>query len=220
MKRRPSLTVLWLMLVAAPAAAQHAGHASSLAGLRAGPAEEYRRVGEVQPGGALKVYGCFNNRQWCDVRSADARGWMPAQAIALNGGVATRVVPSVGFSLDAYWNAHYSGRDWTIESERALWREHTPGSAPELEILAPGEGLPAMGKPSIARRTKAETRADSERIQRDRAETERAKQEGAKRERAEQAERECIDKARAEQNVRGRGPVSEASATACRKASY
>lgn len=176
MQRRVSWSLLWLMAVALPVWAQHAGHANGLVGLRAGPAEEYRRVGEVQPGTALQVYGCLDSGTWCDVRSPEARGWVRATSIVLNHGALTRVVPKVKFSLDAYWDTHYRGREWTVESERAFWRDHTPGEAPPLELLAPGEGVPADGVQSMARRAKAQTRAETERTQRERAEIDRAVQ--------------------------------------------
>ncbi|WP_031340420.1 SH3 domain-containing protein, partial [Xanthomonas maliensis] len=174
MQRRSSWMMLGLLAVALPVAAQHAGHASRLAGLRAGPSEEYRRVGEVQPGHALQVYGCLDSGTWCDVRSPEARGWLPATSIVLNHGALSRVVPKVKFSLDAYWDTHYRGREWTIESERVFWRDHTPGDSLPLELLAPGDDFPADGAQSMAGRAKRETRAENERTQRERAEIDRA----------------------------------------------
>ncbi|RXE17903.1 peptide-binding protein, partial [Xanthomonas perforans] len=127
--------------------------------------EEYRRVGEVQPGGTLQVYGCLDSGAWCDVRSPEARGWLPAASIVLAHGALNQVVPKLTFSLDAYWDTHYRGREWTVESERAYWRDHTPGDSLPLELLAPGEGVTADGVQSLARRAKAETRAETERTQ-------------------------------------------------------
>ncbi|MCC8536164.1 SH3 domain-containing protein [Xanthomonas axonopodis pv. poinsettiicola] len=194
MQRRLSWSLGLLIAAAVPAAAQHTGHASRLAGLRAGPGEEYRRVGEVSAGNTLSVYGCLKNGRWCDVRAPDARGWMPAQAITLERGDLARVVPKIAFSLDRYWDAHYRGREWTVESERALWRDHAPESAPDLEVLAPGEGVPPTGAPSIARRVKQETRANTERTNRERAEIDAAMT--AQRER-ERARMECRSRQRA-----------------------
>ncbi len=174
MQRRLSWSALWLMAAAMPVWAQHAGHANGLVGLRAGPAEEYRRVGEVQPGNALQVFGCLDSGTWCDVRSPEARGWLPATLIVLNHGALNRVVPKVKFSLDTYWDTHYRGREWTVESERAFWRDHTPGDALPLELLAPGEGVPADGVQSMARRAKLETRAENERTERERDVIDRA----------------------------------------------
>ncbi|WP_053329602.1 SH3 domain-containing protein [Xanthomonas cassavae] len=188
-----------LIAAAVPAAAQHTGHASSLAGLRAGPGEEYRRVGEAGAGNTLTVYGCLNNGRWCDVRAPDARGWMPAQVIALDRSNLARVVPRIAFSLDPYWDAHYRGREWTVESERALWRNHAPESSPDLEVLAPGEGSAQSGEPSIARRVKQETRENTERTNRERAEIDAARTAQRKRERARM---ECRSRQRAaEQQV-------------------
>ncbi|MCP3046462.1 SH3 domain-containing protein [Xanthomonas euvesicatoria pv. allii] len=174
MQRRFSWSALWLMAVALPVWAQHTGHANGLVGLRAGPSEEYRRVGEVQPGGTLQVYGCLKSGAWCDVRSPEARGWLPAASIVLAHGALNQVVPKLTFSLDAYWDTHYRGRAWTVESERAYWRDHTPGDSLPLELLAPGEGVTADGVQSLARRAKAETRAETERTQRERAVIDRA----------------------------------------------
>ncbi|AYO94429.1 SH3 domain-containing protein [Xanthomonas axonopodis] len=174
MQRRFSWSALWLMAAALPVWAQHTGHANGLVGLRAGPSEEYRRVGEVQPGGTLQVYGCLKSGAWCDVRSPEARGWLPAASIVLAHGALNQVVPKLTFSLDAYWDTHYRGREWTVESERAYWRDHTPGDSLPLELLAPGEGVTADGVQSLARRAKAETRAETERTQRERAVIDRA----------------------------------------------
>ncbi|MEA9556950.1 SH3 domain-containing protein [Xanthomonas nasturtii] len=201
MQQRLSWSLVVLIAAAVPAAAQHAGHASSLAGLRAGPGEEYRRVGEASAGNALTVYGCLKNGRWCDVRTPDARGWMPAQAIALERGDLSRVVPKLEFSLDAYWDAHYRGREWTVESERALWRDHSPGNSPALEVLAPGEGLPQTGDPSIARRAKQETRVNTERTNRERAEIDAARSLQFKRDQARTA---CRSRQRAQEQSAAR----------------
>ncbi|MCD0260463.1 SH3 domain-containing protein [Xanthomonas melonis] len=175
MQRHLSWSVVVVMAVAVPAVAQHAGHANRLAALRAGPGDEYQRVGEVRAGHALTVHGCLKNGRWCDVRAPDARGWLPTQAIALERGELTDVVPKIAFSLDPYWDAHYRGREWTVESERALWRHHLPETSPELEVLAPGEGPSHPGEASIARRAKRQARENTERTRRERAEIDAAK---------------------------------------------
>ncbi|WP_260306179.1 SH3 domain-containing protein [Xanthomonas sp. 3075] len=179
------------MAVAFPVAAQQAGHANRAVGLHAGPDAQYRRVGDVQPGGALKVYGCLKNGAWCDVRSPDSRGWMPAQAIALDRGSVTRVVPVVPFSLDTYWDTHYRGREWTVESERAYWRRHEPGTplapgmiarpaeasvppptlgaAPPPQWVPPGERMYQAPPPDVVKRNRErEARESDARIQRER----------------------------------------------------
>ncbi|MBB4132448.1 SH3 domain-containing protein [Xanthomonas sp. 3075] len=154
-----------LMAVAFPVVAQQISHASSSTSLRAGPAAEFRRVGDVQQGNTLQVYGCLKNTIWCDVRSPDSRGWMLAKDIAFDRKAVTRVV---SFSLDDYWDAHYRGREWTVESERALWRDYMPGDAPSLDMMAPSND-PGAGPDTIAKRVKQETRANNERTARERA---------------------------------------------------
>ncbi|QJD68919.1 SH3 domain-containing protein [Xanthomonas campestris pv. badrii] len=197
MRRVLACSVVWLLMVAAaPVAAQHTGHVNSLARLRAGPGDEYRLVGEANAGNPVTIHGCLENGRWCDVRGPDARGWMPAQAIALDRGDLAGAVPKIAFSLDAYWDAHYRGREWTVESERALWRNHAPESSPDLEVLAPGEGSPHRGAPSIARRVKQETRENTERANRERAEIDAARTAQRKRERAQM---ECRSRQRAQE---------------------
>ncbi len=166
MRRVRAWKVAWLlMVVAAPLAAQQAGHVNSLARLRAGPGDEYRLGGGGHAGNPVTVYGCLENGSWCDVRGSDGRGWMRAQAIGSGRGGVTTLVPKVTFALDAYWDAHYRGREWTAESERALWRAHVPGESLSLDLMAPGNG-PSVGEPTIAKRLKDDTRSENERTER------------------------------------------------------
>jgi uncharacterized protein YraI len=130
---------LLAVAVVLPALAQQAAHVRDAADLRAGPARDYRRLDQVMPGDALAVYGCIESRTWCDVRSAQTRGWMPGSAIGLDrharssaGNTRKLDVPTIAFSLDAYWDAHYRGRAWTEESERAYWRKYRPGMPPNV----------------------------------------------------------------------------------------
>ncbi|WP_372392971.1 peptide-binding protein [Xanthomonas sp. NCPPB 3582] len=171
-------------------------------------------MGEVSAGNTLSVYGCLKNGRWCDVRAPDARGWMPAQAITLERGDLARVVPKIAFSLDRYWDAHYRGREWTVESERALWRDHAPERAPDLEVLAPGEGVPPTGASSIARRIKQETRANTERTNRERAEIDAAMTAQRKRERARM---ECRSRQRAAEQQAARESKGQLSIGASRE---
>ncbi|WP_228417615.1 SH3 domain-containing protein [Xanthomonas campestris] len=173
MRRPLSWSLMVLIAVATPVVAQHAGHVEKLVRLRAGPGDEYRLVGEAHAGNPVTVYGCLQNGRWCDVRGPDARGWMPAQAIVSGRGPVAKAVPKVTFALDAYWDAHYQGREWTVESERALWRDHAPGDSPSLDMMAPSNN-PQVGPPTIAKRLKEYTRSENERVQRERAEIDRA----------------------------------------------
>ncbi|MCL1500705.1 SH3 domain-containing protein [Xanthomonas nasturtii] len=173
MRRGLSWSVAMLIAVATPVAAQHTAHVNSLVRLRAGPGEEYRLAGEANAGNPVTVYGCLETGRWCDVRGPDTRGWMPAQAIVSGRGAVAKAVPKLTFALDAYWGAHYQGREWTAESERALWRAHVPGDSPSLDMMAPSDA-PQAGVPTIAKRLKAQTRSENERVQGERAEIDRA----------------------------------------------
>ncbi|SOO29483.1 putative secreted protein [Xanthomonas phaseoli pv. phaseoli] len=155
-----SLSLMVLIAMATPVAAQQTGHVDSLARLRAGPGDEYRLVGGGKAGNPVTVYGCLEGGRWCDVRGPDARCWIPAQAIVSGRGAVTRLVPKVTFALDAYWDAHYRGREWTVESERVLWRQHSPGDSLSREMMEP--------------RRNEHIRLENERIKRETAEIDRA----------------------------------------------
>ncbi|MCC8471829.1 hypothetical protein LN470_19020 [Xanthomonas phaseoli] len=78
MRRVLAWKVAWLlMVVAAPIAAQQAGHVDNLARLRAGPGDEYRLVGEANAGKSITVFGCLEDGQRCDVRWSDTRSRIP-----------------------------------------------------------------------------------------------------------------------------------------------
>lgn len=54
-----SLSLMVLIAMATPVAAQQTGHVDSLARLRAGPGDEYRLVGEVKAGNPVTVYAAW-----------------------------------------------------------------------------------------------------------------------------------------------------------------
>ncbi|CAD0318067.1 hypothetical protein CFBP498_14380 [Xanthomonas hortorum pv. vitians] len=67
-------------------------------------------------------------------------------------------------SLDTYWDAHYRGRAWTEQSERAYWRKYRPGMPPTACRCVPcrcrtGHALPFGFRHAINRHTRPNTNA-------------------------------------------------------------
>ncbi|HDZ74417.1 MAG TPA: SH3 domain-containing protein [Aurantimonas coralicida] len=114
---------------ALPATADAAARAIATAdvNLRAGPSTRYPAVDVVGGGDRVRVYGCLENRSWCDVGYDGQRGWMSSNYLAYAGGSrrytgerAIRAIeaPVISFSIGGYWDDHYRARRFYRERDR------------------------------------------------------------------------------------------------------
>lgn len=115
-------------IVLAPGLASAAtGYVTTDLNVRAGPSTSYPAI-TVFPGGArVDVIGCTSGPGWCDVRAGGVRGWVSAHYLDLSYG-SRRVhapryigrvgVPTVTFSIGAYWDDHYRGRSFYRDRDR------------------------------------------------------------------------------------------------------
>ena len=114
---------------ALPATADAAARAIATAdvNLRAGPSTRYPAVDVVGGGDRVRVYGCLENRSWCDVGYDGQRGWMSSNYLAYAGGprryTAERAIraieaPVISFSIGGYWDDHYRARRFYRERDR------------------------------------------------------------------------------------------------------
>jgi uncharacterized protein YraI len=133
-----------LLALAMPALAQQSDRAFGGATLRAGPSHQYPQVATLSRGDGLQVHGCIADWSWCDVRWQQQRGWISAAMIEFDtrddGSTVATAVPTIDFSLDPYWDAHYRTRPWS--RERVRWRgvpmpAETPLPSPLARQLAP-----------------------------------------------------------------------------------
>ena len=94
---------------------------------RAGPGQEYPRIGYIPGGVHVRIFGCIRGLRYCDVRWRGDRGWVRGDALHIfyRGRRAPLVryyyqlgVPFIGFSF-GYWNDHY--RDRPFFHDRHKW---------------------------------------------------------------------------------------------------
>ncbi len=139
-----SLAALAAPLLAIPAVAQNwnddqgnnpRGEPPAFAGrstmMRAGPEAGYPQVRRIEQGQQMMLFGCLDDRSWCDVGYGNDRGWVPApDLVAEYGGRRDRVVNlygnfglgSLNFSIGDYWDDHY--RQQPFYGERYRWEQH------------------------------------------------------------------------------------------------
>jgi hypothetical protein len=75
---------LLALLACGPAAAVEAVTGAVLV-MRIGPGPEHRSVLSVPPESAVTVHGCIEAEQWCLVRFAGRRGWVPGESLDVSG---------------------------------------------------------------------------------------------------------------------------------------
>lgn len=125
----------------APAALAAPGQVIATVHLRAGPATEYPALALLAPGTPLKVYGCEEAYQWCDVQAGPNRGWVDAAYLQMYAGERPLIVadsgvvlalPVLTFVLDAYWGNYYRGRPWYAQRARyyPIFRRYPHGRPP------------------------------------------------------------------------------------------
>ncbi|MCC7274561.1 MAG: SH3 domain-containing protein [Alphaproteobacteria bacterium] len=149
------------MLIAAatlPGAAAHAQAAQGIVvgnvNLWSGPGSDYPRVSALPAGVAVTVAGCVDGWSWCDVAYADARGWVPGEAITVEregrqlpvrGHGAELAIPIVTYSLASYWDEHYRTRPWYADRDR--WAGQGGQRVASPPSPAPSPPVPAAPPP-------------------------------------------------------------------------
>jgi uncharacterized protein YraI len=78
--------------------------------VRAGPDHAFPQVARLPNGASLHIAGCVASRQWCDVVAGRTRGFLPSDDLARSARL--RDAPTVAFSVEEYWDAHYRRRAW------------------------------------------------------------------------------------------------------------
>jgi uncharacterized protein YraI len=84
--------------------------------MRAGPGTRFPVITTVGGGSIVTVYGCLEDRTWCDTAFGSARGWISSRYLsafyAENVYVPYRpVYPVVAFDF-GYWDTWYTGYSW------------------------------------------------------------------------------------------------------------
>ncbi len=129
-------TLTFAGLVSLPAAALAAtiGVATTNVNLRAGPSTGYPVVDVVPRGDEVRVFGCLNDRNWCDVRFDGLRGWMSSNYLAFfesgrrySGpqAIYRMRAPVITFSFGSYWDNHYRSRNFY--RDRGRWERYWRG---------------------------------------------------------------------------------------------
>ncbi len=116
------------MLVPALAKAEVAFTSDSMI-VRAGPGHDYPRIDRLPPNMRVRLYGCIDRFDWCDVSFGGIRGWVDGERLFVPyQGRRVRVIeygprlslPLVSFGFDSYWDEHY--RRHGFYRERDHWR--------------------------------------------------------------------------------------------------
>jgi uncharacterized protein YraI len=91
--------------------------------LRAGPDSGYPVVAKLRRNSDIRVYGCVDNYDWCDVQSGWYRGWVRSDFINTwdNGRRVTFVeaapAPVISFNI-GYWDTNYRNRPFYRDRDR------------------------------------------------------------------------------------------------------
>lgn len=117
------------VLFAAPVAAlAQNGVTTGDVNMRAGPSTDYPRVATIPEDSPVRIHGCLNGYNWCDVNWRGNRGWV--SGAYLNYSYNDRYVvvedwgprigiPIISFGVQDYWSRYYRDRPWW--SERNVW---------------------------------------------------------------------------------------------------
>ena len=106
----------------APFAANAAvGYITDDVTLRAGPDTDFPRIDVLDEGTRVRVMGCIDGFEWCDVIAHGERGWVSGDylELAYEGrnvylyDYGPRLgIPIISFSLGSYWGNHYRHYPW------------------------------------------------------------------------------------------------------------
>lgn len=126
-------TPLLALLLATPAAAQN-DRRPVMAGrdtmLRAGPQAGYPPVRRIEQGQQMQLFGCLNDRSWCDVGYGDDRGWVSGPDLQSEYQGRRDNVPNLydefqmgdrDFRIGDYWDENY--REQPFYDERNRWQQ-------------------------------------------------------------------------------------------------
>lgn len=121
MKRISTFAALSLSLIAIPAVFAADGYVTGNVNLRAGPDSSYPRVTMLQAGTPVAIEGCVDGWSWCDVATAEERGWVAGnflqeeyqgQRVLIPEYGLQIGIPIVSFAFGSYWDQHYRSRPW------------------------------------------------------------------------------------------------------------
>jgi len=121
MKRISTFAALSLSLIAIPAVFAADGYVTGNVNLRAGPDSSYPRVTMLQAGTPVAIEGCIDGWSWCDVATAEERGWVTGnflqeeyqgQRVLIPEYGLQIGIPIVSFAFGTYWDQHYRSRPW------------------------------------------------------------------------------------------------------------
>jgi len=141
MKRISAIAALGLSLTAIPAAFAADGYVTGNVNLRAGPDSSYPRVAMLSAGTPVAIEGCVDGWSWCDVATAEERGWVAGnflqeeyqgQRVLIPEYGLQIGIPIVSFAFGAYWDQHYRSRSWYGN------REHWSRVQPQYPAMRDG----------------------------------------------------------------------------------
>lgn len=122
-----AVSTIFAGALALPATAQQAEVTADL-NLRAGPGTEYPVIETIPDGRKVRVYGCEDGYDWCDVGWRNARGWVFTDYLDYRHNGRWRPVsdwgstvglPLLAFSFGSYFDNHY--RDSVYNNEVRGW---------------------------------------------------------------------------------------------------
>jgi len=115
------IAALGFSLIAIPAAFAADGYVTGNVNLRAGPDSSYPRVAMLSAGTPVAIEGCVDGWSWCDVATAEERGWVAGnflqeeyqgQRVLIPEYGLQIGIPIVSFAFGSYWDQHYRSRPW------------------------------------------------------------------------------------------------------------
>ncbi len=163
MKRQMVITGLAALLAATGIQAARAapGIVVQNVNLRAGPDTGYPLIEPLDAGTPVQIFGCLDGWTWCDVATADARGWAAGptlqvvydnQPVYLAQYGAAVGLGFIGFEVGDYWGRYYRNRPFYGERDR--FRGGPGFDRPGVDrpgFGRPGDGRPGDGRPGFDR---------------------------------------------------------------------
>lgn len=98
-----------LLALPLPALAQF-DHTRDAVNVRAGPDRAFPLVAWLPANTRLKIVGCTEDRQWCDIVHGRRRGFVHARYLTPQ--FTNRTAPVITFNVKDYWDAHYTQQSW------------------------------------------------------------------------------------------------------------
>ena len=130
---------VFLLLTAAPAAAETEGFPTTDVNLRAGPDTAYPVIDLIPAGDPVTIIGCLSDWSWCDVAWYGIRGWVAAdyietvyesERVYLPAYATLIALPVITFEFNTYWDSYYHDRyherPWYRDRDHwhSYWEEH------------------------------------------------------------------------------------------------